>query len=92
MVSTATPEFQQSVDLSRAADESRVLGEIMKIGFAVRIPAAWCGLAAHTPSMDLVPLTGHFPMDRGPGADGAALARYLAPGPMRRAVGICGRS
>ena len=39
IVSAATPEFQRSVDLSRATVESRVLGEILKIDFAVLLKA-----------------------------------------------------
>ncbi|MFN4011890.1 MAG: amidase family protein [Pannonibacter sp.] len=53
-------------------------------GGSVRIPAAYCGLYAHKPTAGLVPLTGHVPLDRGPEAAAAPLARFFAPGPMCR--------
>jgi len=50
------------------------------IGGSVRIPAAFCGIAAHKPTGGLVPNTGHRPA-----ASGGA-GRYLCIGPLARSV------
>lgn len=45
---------------------------------SIRVPAFCCGVFGHKPSVGVVPTTGHFPMDPGPGR------RMMVVGPMAR--------
>jgi fatty acid amide hydrolase 2 len=48
------------------------------MGGSVRIPAFFNGIFGHLPSPGLLPLTGHYPIPRGP------FTRTLMPGPLTR--------
>lgn len=45
---------------------------------SIRVPAFCCGIFGHKPSVGVVPTTGHFPMDPGPGR------RMMVMGPLAR--------
>lgn len=45
---------------------------------SIRVPAFCCGVFGHKPSVGVVPTTGHFPMDPGPGR------RMMVVGPLAR--------
>ncbi len=45
---------------------------------SIRVPAFCCGVFGHKPSVGVVPTTGHFPMDPGPGR------RMMVMGPLAR--------
>ncbi len=45
---------------------------------SIRVPAFCCGVFGHKPSVGVVPTTGHFPMDPGPGR------RMMVIGPLAR--------
>jgi fatty acid amide hydrolase 2 len=45
---------------------------------SIRVPAFCCGIFGHKPSVGVVPTTGHFPMDPGPGR------RMMVIGPLAR--------
>lgn len=50
---------------------------------SIRIPAAFCGLYGHKPSLSLVPGTGHFPISAVPNR----AARMAVLGPLARSAG-----
>jgi amidase len=56
-----TPGASSSGEAAIIAACGSPLGIGSDSGGSLRLPAAWCGVAAHKPTSGLVPLTGHFP-------------------------------
>ncbi len=56
-----SPGGSSSGEAAAVGGGGSILGIASDSGGSIRVPAAWCGVAAMKPSAGLVPTTGHFP-------------------------------
>ena len=54
------------------------------VGGSIRIPAAFCGVFGHKPTMGLVPMTGHWPFTRGAPPRDSGTGQSWVAGPITR--------